>query len=52
MTSEPMMPEQDPSNPAALPPLFSTPPSRPGRVRGGFSMRPAPVAVQSREPVL
>jgi pilus assembly protein CpaF len=49
MTSEPMMPEQDPSNPTALPPLFSAPPSRPGRVRGGFSMRPG---AQPSDPVL
>ena len=38
MTSEPM----DPTDPAALP-LFATPPPRPGRVRGGFSMRTADV---------
>ena len=40
MTSEPIQPESDPSDPTSLPPLFSTPPARPGRVRGGFSMRP------------
>ena len=40
MTSEPIQPERDPSDPTSLPPLFSTPPARPGRIRGGFSMRP------------
>ena len=39
MTSEPLIPAQDPSDPTSLPPLFSSPPTRPGRVRGGFSMR-------------
>lgn len=36
MSSEPM---DDPTDPAALP-LFAPAPMRPGRVRGGFSMRP------------
>lgn len=37
MSSEPIIPDRDP---AALPPLFAAPANRPGRVRGGFSMRP------------
>ena len=40
MSSEPVIPDRDPADPAALPPLFATPANRPGRVRGGFSMRP------------
>ena len=48
MTSEPILPVGGSSDPTSLPPLFSAPASaRPGRVRGGFSMRgpqtPAPV---------
>ena len=42
MSTEPVVPDrpQDPTDPAALP-LFAAPPPRPGRVRGGFSMRPS-----------
>ena len=39
MTSEPLLPLAGPSDPTALPPLFATPTVRPGRVRGGFSLR-------------
>ena len=50
MTIEPVTPQPsgDASDPAALP-LFDAPAPRPGRVRGGFSMRPrsdAPVPLQ------
>ncbi len=41
MTSDPMQPAGDPT---AIPPLLAAPPSRPGRIRGGFSMRPEPSA--------
>ena len=42
MSTEPVVPDRppDPTDPAALP-LFASPPPRPGRVRGGFSMGPA-----------
>ena len=50
MTSEPLIPAQDPSDPTSFPPLFSSPPARPGRVRGGFSMRTGS-EVESAAPV-
>ena len=49
MTSEPMLPPGGRTDPTSLPPLFWAPPARPGRIRGGFSMRgsepPPPVAL-------
>ena len=39
MTSEPVLPSPGPADPAGLPPLFASPPVRPGRVRGDFTMR-------------
>lgn len=40
MSAEPLHEPRDGHDPAALPPLFSMPPARPGRQRGGFSMTP------------
>ena len=50
MTSEPLLPSGASGDPASLPPLFTTPSPRPGRVRGTFSLRgdepPAPVPLE------
>ena len=50
MTSEPLLPSGASGDPAALPPLFTSPSPRPGRVRGTFSLRgdepPAPVPLE------
>ena len=43
MSNQPKTPPGDPTDPASFP-LFASPPARPGRVRGGFSMRPRPEA--------
>jgi pilus assembly protein CpaF len=40
VTVEPMSTPDDPAGPTSLLPLFAASPVRPGRVRGGFSMRP------------
>ncbi len=54
-----MLPPAGPGDPTALPPLFATPTVRPGRVRGGFSLRgveptdpsaPVPLAQVRRRP--
>lgn len=47
MNTDPILSEPDAGDPAELPALFTAPPARPGRIRGGFSMRPQPAPAET-----